>query len=175
MLIPCSSHQFLELYQPWVQCVHVKLIQSCLTHCDPMDCNPPGSTVHRILQTRLLEWVAMPSSRGSSWPRDGTCISLDREDPLEECMATHSSNLEWRIPWTLLSLCYSYHQVISPPSPSYSYSICETTQEYASDSESTVPIIKWSVWYLVRGGGLPGSAISDGYISNVQGFISKKS
>ena len=36
---------------------------------------PPGSSVHGILQARILEWVAMPSSRGSSWPRDRTCVS----------------------------------------------------------------------------------------------------
>ena len=36
--------------------------------CDPMDCSPPGSSVHRILQARRLEWVAVPFSRGSSWP-----------------------------------------------------------------------------------------------------------
>ena len=42
---------------------------------DPMDCSPPGSSVHGILQARILEWVAMPSSRGSSPPRDQTCIS----------------------------------------------------------------------------------------------------
>ena len=40
--------------------------------CDPVDCSPPASTVRGILQARILEWVAMPSSRGSSWPRDGT-------------------------------------------------------------------------------------------------------
>ena len=40
------------------------------TLCDSMDCSPPGSSVHGILQTRSLEWVAMPSSRGSSRPRD---------------------------------------------------------------------------------------------------------
>ena len=40
-----------------------------------MDCSPPGSSAHRILQARILEWVAMPSSRGSSRPRDWTCIS----------------------------------------------------------------------------------------------------
>ena len=38
--------------------------------CDPLDCSPPGSSVHGILQARILEWVAMPSSRGSSSPRD---------------------------------------------------------------------------------------------------------
>ena len=40
-----------------------------------MDRSPPGSCVHGIPQARILEWVAMLSSRGSSWPRDGTCIS----------------------------------------------------------------------------------------------------
>ena len=40
--------------------------QSCLTLCDPVDCSPPGSSVHRIIQARLLEWVAMPSGRGTS-------------------------------------------------------------------------------------------------------------
>ena len=42
--------------------------QSCLTLCDPMDCSLPGSSVCGILQARILEWVAMPSSRGSSVP-----------------------------------------------------------------------------------------------------------
>ena len=52
-----------------------KLLQSCLTLYDPMDCSPPGSSVHGISQARILEWVAMSSSRGSSQPRDQTCIS----------------------------------------------------------------------------------------------------
>ena len=48
---------------------------SCVWLCDPMDCNLPGSSVHGILQARLLEWVAIPFSRESSWPRDWTCVS----------------------------------------------------------------------------------------------------
>ena len=48
--------------------------QSCLTLSDPMDCSPPGSSVHGILQSRILEWVAMPSSRESSQPRDQTQV-----------------------------------------------------------------------------------------------------
>ena len=44
--------------------------QSWLTLCNPMDCSPPGSTVHEISQARIQERVAMPSSRGSSWPRE---------------------------------------------------------------------------------------------------------
>ena len=52
-----------------------KSLQSCPTLCDPMDHSPPGSFVHGILQARILEWVAMPSSKGSSQPRDWT-VSL---------------------------------------------------------------------------------------------------
>ena len=49
--------------------------QSCPTLCDLRDCSPPGSSVHGILQARILERVAMPSSRASSPPRDGTHVS----------------------------------------------------------------------------------------------------
>ena len=55
--------------------VCAKSLQSCLTLCDPMDRSPPGSSVHGILQARILEGVAMPVSRDSSQPRDGTHIS----------------------------------------------------------------------------------------------------
>ena len=55
--------------------VKVLVTQSCPTLCDPMDCSPPGSYVYRILQTRILEWVAISFSRGSSWPRDRTQVS----------------------------------------------------------------------------------------------------
>ena len=51
-------------------CVCVLSRFSCATLCDPVDCSPPGSSVHGILQAGILEWVAMPSSRGSSQPRD---------------------------------------------------------------------------------------------------------
>ena len=57
--------------------VRAKSLQSCLTPCDAMDCSSPGSSVYGILQARILEWVAMPSSRVSSWPRDRTCVSFD--------------------------------------------------------------------------------------------------
>ena len=50
-------------------------LQSCPTLCDPMDCNPPGSSILGILQARMLEWVSIPSFRGSSPSRDQTCGS----------------------------------------------------------------------------------------------------
>ena len=50
--------------------------QLCPTLCDTVDCSLPGSSVHGVLQARILEWVAMPSSRGSSQPRDRTQVSI---------------------------------------------------------------------------------------------------
>ena len=55
--------------------LYTQSLQSGPTHCDPTDNSLPGSSVHGILQARILEWVAMSTSRGSSWPRDRTCIS----------------------------------------------------------------------------------------------------
>ena len=52
--------------------VCVLVPQSCLTLCHLMDCSPPGSFAHGILQARILEWIAISSSRGSSWSRDQT-------------------------------------------------------------------------------------------------------
>ena len=52
-----------------------KLLQSCPTLCNPMDCSLPDSSVHGILQARILEWATMASSRGSSQPRNQTCVS----------------------------------------------------------------------------------------------------
>ena len=51
----------------------VLVAQSCPTFCDPMDCSPPGSSVHRVLQARILKWVDISSSR-SSWPRNWTGV-----------------------------------------------------------------------------------------------------
>ena len=76
-LPPSSTFKILDDIGPTCviqMCVHAKLLQSCLTLC-PMDCSPPGSSVHGILQTRILEWVAMPFSGGFSQRRDRSCIS----------------------------------------------------------------------------------------------------
>ena len=60
---------------PYVFLLHAESLQSCPALCDLMDCSPPGSSVHGIFQARILKWVAMPSSRGSSQPRDQTQVS----------------------------------------------------------------------------------------------------
>ena len=64
---------------PWLEGLNkipiCLVTQSCLTLCSPVDCSPPGSSVCEILQARILGWVAISSSRGSSRPRDQTLIS----------------------------------------------------------------------------------------------------
>ena len=55
--------------------VEVKVAQSCPTICDPMDCSLPDSSVHGVLQAKILEWVTIPFSRESSKPRDQSHVS----------------------------------------------------------------------------------------------------
>ena len=63
---------FLRLINKGCECMRTQL---CPTLWDPMDCSPPGSSVHGIFQAIILEWVAISYSRGSSQPKDQTCIS----------------------------------------------------------------------------------------------------
>ena len=63
-------HIYIYVYE-----VKVLVVQLCLTFCDPMNCSLPSSSVHGILQVRMLEWIAMPFSKGSSLPRDRTQVS----------------------------------------------------------------------------------------------------
>ena len=64
------------IFQALIRCMElVSITQSCPTLCGSMDYSPPGSSIHGILQARILEWVAIPFCRGSSWPRDRTQVS----------------------------------------------------------------------------------------------------
>ena len=56
-------------------CTCMLVAQSCPTLSSPTDCSPPGFSVHGILQVRILEWITLPSSRGSSRPRDRNQVS----------------------------------------------------------------------------------------------------
>ena len=93
---------------PWfcLSPVCAKSLQSCPTLCNPTDCSPPGSSVHETLQARILEWVAIFSSTGSSQPRDQTCGSciaggFFTSEPLGKPIqaswhwSTRSMALEW--------------------------------------------------------------------------------
>ena len=90
---------------PW--CV-LKSLQSCPTLCNPVGCSPPGSSVHGIHQARILERVAMPSSRGSSPPRDRTWSPAWQADSLP---------LSHRGFAFLLSLFGTFVPCVSPGSP----------------------------------------------------------
>ena len=69
-------HILIVTFNPYNAKVYqVSSVQSCPTLCDPKDCSLPGSSVHGISQARILEWVAISFSRGSSQPRDQTHIS----------------------------------------------------------------------------------------------------
>ena len=85
-----------------------KLLQLWPTLSDPMVCNPPGYSIHGILQARILDWVAILLSRRSSWPRDWTCVSyvccnaggfFTSEAPLKpiELAVELNKNSGWRI------------------------------------------------------------------------------
>ena len=90
-------------------CIYAKSLQSCPTLCDPMDCSLPGYSVHGIRQARILEWGAMSSSRGSTQPRDPTCISCGSsivvtDEPLGKPCIYYKNNeqagvtrLSWRV------------------------------------------------------------------------------
>ena len=75
LVIPGSLCFFNDVTGLSSQCMPPKSLHLCPTLCDPIDCILPGSSVHGILQARILEWVAMPSSKGSSQPRDWTRVS----------------------------------------------------------------------------------------------------
>ena len=62
-LLECEVKKWSEVAQPFP------------TLCDPMDCSLPGSFIHGVFQARVLEWVAISFSRGSSWPRDRAWVS----------------------------------------------------------------------------------------------------
>ena len=68
------SHTIINVVKDHM-CMHAKSLQSCPTLCSHVNCSPPGFSVHDTLQARILEWVAMPSSRGSSQPRDWIQVS----------------------------------------------------------------------------------------------------
>jgi len=71
-----------------------EVAQSCLTLCDPLDCNLPGSSIHGIFQAKILEWVTISFSVKNLPAMQKTWVwSPGREDPLEKEMATHSSTL----------------------------------------------------------------------------------
>ena len=109
--------------------MHAKSLQSCLTLSNPVNCSPPGSSVHIILQARILEWVVMPSSRWSSQPRDQTHIL-------------------YFLHWQVSSLHHStlIKKSCSHPSP-HSWPPLPTLPSL-HPSSSLVTTALWSMWFV---------------------------
>ena len=106
---------FYKIYWKW----KVLVAQSCLTIWDCMDCSPPGSSVDGILQARVLEWVTIPFSRDSSWPRDRTQVSdtagrfftiwTSREAQyLLKLLLIHAYDPDNRLTWIFLFVKYLF-------------------------------------------------------------------
>ena len=75
LFVPHILHEMAQV-QIFISVIHLCVCMlSGVWLCNPMDCSPPGSSVHGISQARILEWVAISFSRGSSWPRDQICVS----------------------------------------------------------------------------------------------------
>ena len=84
-------------------------VQSCPTLCDAMDCSPEGFCVHGIFQARILEWVVISYSRGSSWPRDWTwvsCISCISRQVLYHCTTWEAPMLFYILKYYLFPCHY---------------------------------------------------------------------
>ena len=100
-----------EFTPPSRLCLHIDFgvcvsLQSCLTLCNPVDCSLPGSSVCGIFQARIREWVAMPSSRGSSQTRDGTCVSCGSNSSLIQMLF-----LELNLNLSIQSVSFPYLKV----------------------------------------------------------------
>ena len=105
-------------YAKFTQCFTVSILkvlvtQSCQTFGDPMDCSPLGSSVPRISQARILEWVTVPLSRGSCQPRDQT-LSPASEPPEKPISLLDTFNNYYQFCsfcWTFQK-CFYIHQII---------------------------------------------------------------
>ena len=87
--IPLKYHTILIIVK-----VKMLVAQSCLSLCDPMNCSLSGSSVYAILQAKILEWIAIPFSRGSSLPKDQTLISCIA-DRFFTIWATREAPIGW--------------------------------------------------------------------------------
>ena len=88
----------------FLSCACMSVVQSCPTLCDPMDCSPPGSSVHGILQARILGWAAIPFSRGPSRPRDRTQVSCTASR-FFTCLSHQGNSLICKVNKTESPLC----------------------------------------------------------------------
>ena len=126
----------------------VLVAQSSRTLCNPMDCSQPGSSVHGILQARVLEWVAIPFSRGSSQPRDWTQLGLLNCRHILYCLNHQGSPTLKPFPRPLFFLLPLSPLIQAPPPLSYWYNcpiLCLVTHTqllkfYMISTSSSLPL-----------------------------------
>ena len=106
----------------WLPLTWVLVTQSCPTVCDPVDCSPPGSSVHGNLPARILEWVAIPFSRGSSQSRDRIWVSCIASRFFTVWATREATYLP-----SFISLCPPSFQPKWHPSGNRSKSVCPFT------------------------------------------------
>ena len=126
------AHNAGQSLTAWRACT-AQLLSHIRLFCDPMDCSPPGSSAQGISQARILEWVAISFSRGSSWPRDGTCVSCISSWVLHLwatskeqcsvffllfiecilCLSKLSTARSWRLYWRATLCCVDEFGVVS--------------------------------------------------------------
>ena len=157
--------------------------QFCLTLCDPMDYSPPGSSVRGILQVRILEWIAISFSRGSSWLREWTLvcrffITAPPPDSLNgTSLHTQVPIQKWGHPWFLLPLIYSHP--ICPLSPFLSFHLntcplnLPTACHYLILCGSKPPAMVWSLssFPLLQPSTSPSSHRRYRYLSEIQVWL----
>ena len=141
-------------------CVCVNLLQSCPTLWKLVDYSPPSSSVHGILQERILEWFAMPSSRESSWPRDWTwvsCISC-----IGRRVIYHSVQFSrWVVSDSLRPHGLQHARPpCQSPTPRVNWNSCPLTQSCHPTISSSVVLIQdwsplgWTGWISLQSKGL---------------------
>ena len=133
------------VYSPVGCCLVAKL---CLNLWDPMDCSPPGSSVHGILQARLLEWEAISFSRGSSQPRDQIQVSCISRQILYHSTTREAPHL-WVWKHNLRRMIGKIAQFVTASSFSNSFfHLCTHTQRVdPSHFRYMVCIFVWSLWF----------------------------
>ena len=127
-------------------CEKVKVLanQSCRTLCDPMDCSLPGSSVHGIFHARILEWVAISFSRGSSQPRNQTQVSCFAGGFFTR-LATRKAHVPSAKSLPLLCILFSIHSPLFPCCTLYHSGLNHanhTSQGFWLDSASGKPCQK---------------------------------
>ena len=128
---------------------------SCVQLCNSVNCSPPGSSVHGILQARIVKWIVMPSSGGFSWPRDRThiscipwvlipnwsrtiCLKKKKKESMNLLLSfSFSPALPLPSVWYFPTLCHS-NPALAPSKPWLTFKSLELAKQEISDSSSVV-------------------------------------